>query len=104
MGLPFIGQCNNEKSVAEFCATSSLRFYIYFLTRGSISISTLLGSADIGDQRSKIVECSANIWMSCLAGPDLLFVLACRYSGATFESSFERSETVKSHLMGDAGN
>lgn len=42
--------------------------------------------------------------MRRLAGPDLIFVLTCRYACATLERTLERTETVKAHLKGDAGN
>jgi len=50
------------------------------------------------------VEYPAEIWIRHLAGPDPVFVLACCYADATLERAFERSETVKANLIGNAGN
>ncbi len=69
-----------------------------------VAFRPLLCATTIGQERSQIVKYPARIWIRRLAGPDLVFVLACGYACATFEGALERSETLKTHLIGDAGN
>jgi hypothetical protein len=47
---------------------------------------------------------TAKIWISWLARPNLLPVLACCHICTALECAFERAECFKSHLVCDCGN